>query len=156
MAVNPVTSQNTPPMPPPPEAPQPPRQSAEQLRYARLLELGARTGFVLLVASFAAYVLGWLPARVAPADLPQWWSKPVAAYLQGTGAPTGWGWAALLGHGDMLGLAGIALLAGCSVPCLLAMVPLARARGDRRLAWLCLAEAAVVALAATGWFVTRH
>jgi hypothetical protein len=141
---------------PPPNSPTLPVQSAEQLRYARLLEWGARAGLALLVVSFAAYVLGWLPARVAPADLPQWWSQPLAAYLQGTGAPTGWGWATRLGHGDMAGLAGIALLAACSVPCLLAVVPLARAHGDARFAWLCLAEVAVIVLAATGWFVTRH
>ncbi|MBL8324490.1 MAG: hypothetical protein JNJ89_05975 [Rubrivivax sp.] len=138
------------------DPPQAAAQSAEQLRYARLLDWGARAGMVLLVVSFAAYVLGWLPALVPPAELPRMWSQPVGAYLQATGAPTGWGWVTMLGRGDMAGLAGIVLLASCSVPCLLAMVPLARARGDRRFAWLCVAEVGVIALAATGWFGAGH
>jgi hypothetical protein len=135
---------------------EPPEQSAEQMRYAELLDAGARAGMVLLVLSFAAYVLGWLPALVPPQDLPRLWSMPVGAYLQASGAPTGWGWVFKLGHGDMAGLAGIVLLVACSVPCLLAMVPLARTRGDRRFAALCVAEVVVIALAATGWFVIRH
>ncbi|MBL8341308.1 MAG: hypothetical protein JNL30_07545 [Rubrivivax sp.] len=136
--------------------PQPVTQSAEQLRYAKLLEWGARAGMALLAVSFAAYVLGWLPALVPPAELPRMWSQPVGAYLQATGAPTGWGWVTMIGRGDMAGLAGIVLLASCSVPCLLAVVPLARARGDRRFAWLCVAEVAVIALAATGWITAGH
>jgi hypothetical protein len=139
-----------------PNATPPVVQPAEQLRYARLLDLLARIGLALLVASFVVYALGWLPAHVAVERLPELWTLPVVDYLQRTGAPTGWGWLALAGHGDVAGLVGIALLAGCSLPCLLALVPLYLRRGDKALAWLCIAEVAVVLLAASGLLGAGH
>jgi hypothetical protein len=51
---------------------------------------------------------------------------------------------------------GVAFLAGIAVPCLLALLPLALARGDRTLAALCIAEAAVIVLAASGWLAVGH
>lgn len=128
-------------------------QSAPQLRYAQVLEWGARAGLVVLAASFLAYLAGWLPAQVAPQDLPRYWSQPVAVYLAQTGSPSGWGWLALLHRGDMLGLAGIAILAGCSAPALLALVPLYLAQRDRAFLALCLLQAAVLVGAASGVIV---
>lgn len=131
-------------------------QPVEQLRYARWLDRLSRTGLVLLVASFVAYAFGWLPAHVPVERLPEVWALPVGEYLQRTGAPTGWGWLELAAHGDVSGLVGIALLAGCSLPCLLALVPLYQRRGDKALAWLCVAEVAVVLLAASGLLGGGH
>lgn len=127
-------------------------QSAPQLRYATVLEWGTRAGLAVLVASFLAYLFGWLPAQVAPQDLPQLWSRPVAEYLALTGTPRGWGWLALLGRGDMLGLAGIGILAGCSGAALLALVPMYLAQRERTFLVLCVLEVAVLAGAASGVF----
>lgn len=131
-------------------------QPPEQMRYARALEWGGRLGMALLVASFVVYALGWLPPQVALAELPALWSMPVDEYLARTGAPSGWRWLGLLGHGDVAGLLGIALLASISVPCLLGLVPLAWRRGDRALLGLCVAEAVVIVLAASGWIGGGH
>jgi hypothetical protein len=131
-------------------------QSAEQLRYASWLDWGTRIGLVLLVASFAAYVTGLLEPQVPLQRLPELWSQPVGSYLAQTQMPTGWGWLALVMKGDVVGLLGIALLAGCSVLCLLALVPLYFKRGDRAYVLLCLAEVAVVVLAASGLISGGH
>ena len=48
------------------------------------------------------------------------------------------------------------ILAGCSLVCLLALVPLYLRRGDRAFVALCLAEVAVVLLAASGWLTAGH
>lgn len=128
-------------------------QSAPQLRYALLLEWGTRAGLVVLAVSFVAYLAGWLPAHVPPQELPRFWSQPVAEFLQQTNSPTGWGWLALLDRGDMLGLAGIGILAGCSAVALLALVPMYASGRDRAFAGLCLAEAAVLLAAASGLVV---
>ena len=128
-------------------------QPAQQLRYAMLLEWGTRLGLALLALSFAGYVTGLLPGHVEPERLSQLWSLPVGSYLGQTQTPTGWGWLALLPGGDALGLAGIAILAGCSALALLALVPMYAASSDRALAALCLLEALVVAVAASGWAV---
>lgn len=137
---------------PPGQAVQPP----EQMRYATVLDWGGRIGLVVLLLSFAAYLSGLVEAHVPPERLPELWVHPVGRYLELTQSPTGWGWFALIHLGDMAGLAGIALLSGCSVACLLALVPIYAARGDRAFVAICLAEVAVVALAASGWLSGGH
>jgi hypothetical protein len=127
-------------------------QPGTQLRYASVLEWGTRVGLVVLVVSFACYLTGWLPGHVAPEDLPRLWSQPVGQYLAQTGSPSGWGWLPLLGRGDMLGLAGIGILAGCSSVALLAMVPLYVAQRERAFLVLCLLQVVVLAGAASGVF----
>ena len=131
-------------------------QPAEQQRYAALLELLARIGLAVVVLGFAAYVLEILPARVPVDRLSELWTLPLAQVLQATGGAKGWGWIAQLQHGDMVALAGIGLLAGCSAVALLAVVPLYLKRGDRMFVVLCLAEVAVIVLAASGWFTGGH
>jgi hypothetical protein len=127
-----------------------------QLRYARVLDWGTRVGLTLLLASFALYVSGLLPPQVPLQRLPELWHQPVAQYLAQTGAPTGWQWLGLLHHSDVLGLVGIAVLAGCSGLCLLSLLPLYRQRGDRVYLGLCLAQMAVLLVAAAGVFGGGH
>jgi len=133
-----------------------PEQSIEQLLYARLLDWGAHLGLVVLVLTFAAYALGWSSPYVPLDRLPDLWSQPVASYLRLTNSPSGWGWLAQIRHVDMAALSGIVLLAGCSLPCLAALVPLYLRRGDKTFVALCLAEVAVVLLAASGWIGGGH
>jgi hypothetical protein len=131
-------------------------QPPEQLRYARLLDWGTRVGLVVLLLSFAAYVLGLAESHVPVAQLPELWIHPVGRFLELTNSPTGWGWLALVHRGDIAGMLGIAILAGSSVLCLLALVPLYLARGDRAFAAVCLAEVAVVLFAASGLLTGGH
>lgn len=128
----------------------------EQETYSRWLGWGTRVGLGLLAASFALYVAGALPAMVPIEKLPELWSLPAGEYLERTGIPSGWGWVPLAWHGDLLNLAGIALLAGCSIPCLMAVVPGFRARGDRALVWICVGEAVVLLAAASGFISVGH
>ncbi|MBI5718075.1 MAG: DUF1634 domain-containing protein [Burkholderiales bacterium] len=132
------------------------KQPPEQQRYATLLDRLTRVGLAVLVLSFAAYLLELMPPRVAPERLPQLWTLPVEQYLQQTGTPVGWGWISLLRHGDVAALSGIVILAGCSALCLGALVPLYLRRRERAFAALCLAEIAVIVLAASGLFAGGH
>ncbi len=131
-------------------------QTREQLRYALWLDWGTRLGLVVLVVSFAAYLLGALPPRMAPQQLVALWHLPVAELTRVSGAPTGWAWIRNLHQGDMTGLLGIALLASCSLPSLLALLPLYLRAGDRAFAALCLAQVTVLLLAASGVLGAGH
>jgi hypothetical protein len=133
-----------------------PVQPPEQQRYADLLVWGTRAGLVVVLLGFAAYLSGLLAVQVPPQRLPELWTLPLHQYLAQTGTPTGWGWLGLLPRSDILSQAGIALLAGCSVLCLLAMVPLYARRGDKAFVIVCLADAAVVLLAASGLLTGGH
>jgi hypothetical protein len=126
-------------------------QPDEQLRYARLLSWGTGAGLAVLLLSFAAYVCGLIEAQVAPGRLPELWALPVGTYQQLTGTPTGWGWLALARRSDMAALLGIAVLAGSSALCLLALAASYLRRKDLVYAALCVAEVAVIVVAATGW-----
>lgn len=125
-------------------------QQAEAIRYAFFLDWGTRLGLAVLVLGFTAYVLGFITPLVSLDQLPQLWNKPVAVYLKSTGAPTGWGWLALAGKGDMFNLVGIAFLAGCSLPPLLSLIPLYLKRRDYAYAVICGAIVLVLVLAASG------
>ena len=126
-------------------------QPPEQLRYAHLLAWGTHVGIAVLLLGFASYVLGLAESHVPVSRLPELWVHPVGRFLELTHSPTGWGWLALLHRGDVVGLLGIAILSGASVLCLLALVPMYLARGDRAFAAVCLAEVVVIVLAASGW-----
>lgn len=128
----------------------------EQLRYARWLDWGAKAGFAALVVGFLAYATGLLPAQVPFERLPELLALPLDRYLAATGTPTGWGWTALLARGEFASLVGIALLAGCSALCLLAIVPLYLRRRDTVYAVVCILEIAVLAFAASGVLTSGH
>ena len=129
---------------------------ADASRYARLLEAGSRLGLAALVLSFSAYVSGLLPAHVSLDRLPGLWGLPVSTYLRQTGTPTGWGWLALAHRGDLSNLVGIAVLAGCSIPPLLGLIPLFLRRRDYIFASICALVAAVLLLAASGMVDVGH
>ncbi len=139
---------------PPPEAVEEVR--VEQQTYARVLDLSAKAGFVLLVAGFLAYAVGWIPAHVPPERLPELWRLPLQDYLRATDTPTGWGWIVHLPKGEFASLAGIEILAGCSMVCLLAIIPAYARRGDRVYVAICVAEIAVLLLAASGVLTAGH
>ena len=138
----------------PPSAPL--AQQPEALRYARLLGWGTRLGITLLVCSFAAYVFGLLPPHVPLDRLPAVWNQPVGTYLQMTGAPTGWHWIAVAHKGDFINMIGIAVLAGCSIPPLLAVIPQFLRRRDFAYAVICALIAGVLVLAASGVLTAGH
>lgn len=129
--------------------------SPEQLRYARILDYGMKAGLVLLIVSFGAYVGNALPVQIPFEALPRLWALPVADYLRESGMPAGWGWLPLLYKGDVLALTGIALLAGISVPCLLLLLPVYAGRRDWPYFTITLLLAGVLALAASGVFVSH-
>ena len=124
--------------------------STEQLRYARMLDFGMRAGLAVLIASFAAYVGGALPAQVPFETLARLWILPVDDYLRESGMPTGWAWLAMLNRGDVLSLTGIALLAGVSVPCLAVLIPTYAGRRDWAFLGITVALIGVLVLAASG------
>ncbi len=128
----------------------------EQQRYATLLNWGARSGLAILAVSFLAYLFGWMPAHVPLEQLPQVWNLPVGEYLKQTGTPTGWHWLDLVAYGDFASLVGIAVLSGCSLICLVGVMPIYAKRGDRVFVAICVFALLVQLLAASGTLSVGH
>jgi hypothetical protein len=128
----------------------------EQLAYARWLDWGAKAGFLALVAGFAAYATGLLPPHVPFDRLPELLALPLDRYLAATGTTAGWGWTKMMAKGEYASLVGIAILAGCSAPCLLVIIAVYLRRRDFVYATLAILEIAVLALAASGVLTVAH
>lgn len=127
-----------------------------QRRYGAWLAWGTRLGLGLLVLGFLLYVTGIVAAQMPIEQLPEYWSQPAPEMLRRTGMHPGWGWAALLPRSDMLTLAAIGLLAGCSIACLLAVIPVFARAKERVLAAVCVLEVLVLVLAASGVLTGAH
>lgn len=125
---------------------------AEQLAYAKVLHWSTIAGFITLVISFAAYMAGILPGFVPLNQLPHLWGLSNDAFIKATHIPTGWGWFLNLGKGDFASQLGIAILSGCSIACILVIMPAyARAKNRIYLA-ICALEILVLLASAAGVF----
>lgn len=125
-------------------------------RYALWLDWGKRIGLLTLVLSFMVYLSGLVTPHVPLERLPSVWSQPVASYLQLTATPTGWGWLTLVQRADMSNLLGISLLAICSIPPLLAVIPVFLKQRDFIYIGICVLQVGVLLLAASGILDMGH
>jgi hypothetical protein len=128
----------------------------EQLIYARWLDAASRTGFVVLVVAFLAYVFGMVGSHVPMQDLPMLWTLPLEDYLARTHAPTGWGFIRLLPHGEYLSLVGVVMLAMATLLCYVRLVFALRRNGERVQAGIAAAQVVVLVLAAVGVLAGGH
>lgn len=129
--------------------------SPEELRYARVLQIGARVGLAMLIAIFALYVSDAVAPLVPLSRLPQYWSLSAREFVAATHHPTGWAWLGRLGLADIAILAPIAFLAGVSALCSLAVLPQFLRRRDTVHAALLALQIVVLVLAASNVFGAR-
>jgi hypothetical protein len=120
--------------------------------YARILDRGAKLGFLLLLATFAIYLSGILSPYVPLEDLPRYWSRPASHYLLATQVQTGWAWVHELHHGDFLNFLPLALLSLVMILAYLAVVGRFFRRGETVMGIIIILEIMVLTLAASGIF----
>ena len=126
----------------------------EQLLYANILEKGMFIGLALMFITFGLYVF----------EISEYWNQPVHLYLEVIKTdflnwehhPTGWTWLRLVNNGDFLNFIPIAILSGVTIVCYLAIIPGLFKRGDKAYAIMALAEAFILAMAASGLLAVGH
>ncbi len=91
--------------------------SPAQLRYANMLNYGSIIGFVILLISFAVYLLSVLDPFIPVDKLVATWHLSSAEFNTLHKVPAGWGWVSLLATGDFSNFLGIAILAGVTILC---------------------------------------
>jgi hypothetical protein len=126
------------------------KATEEQLTYARILDFGMKIGLLILIVFFIIYVTGILPSYIPVNDLPKYWKLSVHQYLDATGIQQGWTWLKLLNKGDFLNFLGIAFLAGVTIICYIAIIPIFFKKKDVVYGVLAIIEVLVLLLAATG------
>jgi hypothetical protein len=126
------------------------KASEEQMAYAGVLNIGMWSGLALLIVTFFVYISGVLPTFVPINDLPKYWTMRVHDFNVALHAPTGWGWAPLVGNGDYLNFIPIAILSGLTILCYLVILPILVRKKDTPYAVIATVEVLVLALAASG------
>jgi hypothetical protein len=127
-----------------------PQASPEQIVYATVLEKCMYAGLALLLLTFALYTLGIVRPYIPLGEVSNYWSHGVTEYLHMTDIEAGWSWIRMLRYGDFLNYVPIAILAGTTVVCYLAIVPTLVRRKDKTYAILALLEAVILSVAASG------
>ena len=136
----------------------------EQILYAKVLGIGMFIGLVTLFITFGIYVSGILDPAVPLDQVPNYWNQGVHEYLEEVNreylhkehVPTGWAWMTMLGKGDFLNFIGIAILAGVTIICYLAIVPTLLRKKDGAYVTMAIVEALVLVLAASGILSVGH
>ena len=139
-------------------------EQSEQLVYAKVLEIGMYIGLVILFITFALYVSRAVAPAVPLEQVSSYWSQGVHEYLEAVNddflhlehPPTGWAWVNLLDKGDFLNFVGIAILAGISILCYLAIVPTLLRKKDNAYLAMAILEVLVLSLAASGILAVGH
>ena len=126
------------------------KASEEQIAYANVLNIGMWFGLALLIITFFVYISGVLPSYVPIDDLPKYWGMRVHDFNVTLHAPTGWGWAKLVGKGDYLNFVGIAILSGLTILCYVVILPILARKKDRAYVVIAIVEVLVLSLAASG------
>jgi hypothetical protein len=124
--------------------------SEEQMAYAGVLNIGMWLGLAVMVVTFFVYVSGVLPSYVPIDDLPKYWTMRVHDFNVALNAPTGWGWAPLVGKGDYLNFVGIAMLSGLTILCYAVILPILFRKKDTAYVVIAIVEILVLSLAASG------
>lgn len=136
--------------------------SREQLRYARVLDLGMRLGLVCLLVSFPLYILDIVKPHVPIQKTLACWCLRVngthgeAGYNEQVGVKPGWSWVTLLPASDFLNLVGLCILGSVTVVCYLALIPLLVRRADWIYVVLAVLQVLILVLAASGVCSSGH
>ena len=120
----------------------------EQQVYARWLAWGTHLALAVLIASFLAYALALRDPHLPPQELVRLWAFPVDHYIAASGAPTGWGWLALLHKSDYLIFVAVAMLGLVTVVCYARIVPVLFKEEKPWRAWIAIAQILVLLAAA--------
>ena len=138
--------------------------SEEQMLYAVWLEKGMLIGLALLVISFSLYVFGIIEPVIPLDQISNYWKLPVKEYLTAVNndflhmahPPTGWAWLKLIGKSDFLNFLPIAILSGITILCYGVIVPVFKRKGEKAYMIMSIAEALILALAASGILAAGH
>jgi hypothetical protein len=126
------------------------KASEEQIRYATLLNIGMIVGLAIIIVTFIIYLSGVLSSFIPPQDIPKYWGMKSKDFIHVLHTPTGWSWVAMANKGDYLNFIPIAIFAGLSIFCYLAILPILLRKKDMYYVIIALIEVAVLVLAASG------
>jgi len=128
----------------------------EQIIYASILEKGMLLGLLILFITFIIYALGIMKPYIPLDNISKFWSMNVHDYLEHADIKGGWSWIFMLGYSDFLNFIGIAILAGVTIICYIAIVPILIKSKDWAFVVFSIIEVLILSLAASGLLKVGH
>jgi hypothetical protein len=128
----------------------------KQILYAKILEWGMYLGLLILFITFALYTMGIMDPYIPMDKISEYWSMNVHDYLEHAGIKDGWGWVGMITYGDFVNFIGIAILAGVTIICYAAIVPMLLKNRDIVYAILTVLEVVILSAAASGILAVGH
>ncbi|MFQ5559501.1 MAG: hypothetical protein ACE5FU_02805 [Nitrospinota bacterium] len=125
-------------------------EKEEQKRYARVLDLSAKTGFLGVVLSYMIYLFRILPEKISSDEMQKIWSFGPEYYITVSGAGRESGWLGLVAYSDFLLFVPIIFLSSVTTWCYLSILPVFLKKREFLFAGICFAEILVFVFAAFG------
>ncbi len=122
----------------------------EQVLYANILAKGMLIGLIILFITFSIYAFGIMKPYIPLDQVSSLWTTKVDDYLHNANIKPGWAWLGMLKYGDFLNFIGIAILAGVTIICYIAIIPTLLRSKDTIFVIIAILEVIVLSVAASG------
>jgi len=129
---------------------------AEQRLYANVLSYLNLIGLFILLTGFTLYLTGVLTPLVPLEELPRFWSLSLDEYIEKSNIPTGWQWIPNIGHGDIVPMLGIAVLASVTFVCYFVLLFQFLKRGEKTFTLIVSIELLLILLSASNLIQVTH
>jgi hypothetical protein len=128
----------------------------EQVLYAKVLRKGMYLGLVILFITFAIYALGIIKPYIPKDKISFYCTMNVHDYLYYAKIKDGWSWLGMLRYSEFINFIGIVILAGVTIICYIAIIPVLLKNNDKLYATMALLEVLILGLAASGILTVGH
>ena len=122
----------------------------EQVLYANILAKGMLIGLIILFITFSIYAFGIMKPYIPLDQVSSLWTTKVGDYLHNANIEPGWAWLGMLKYGDFINFIGIAILAGVTIFCYIAIIPTLIRSKDTIFVIIAILEVIVLSVAASG------
>lgn len=127
-----------------------------QLVYAAVLHWVSTIGIVFVIAGFAAYVFGLLPATYPIEEIAGSWHLGSAELNHLYPQPTGWSWVSDILWGDVLSFSSIVYLSAATIVCLVAVAGVFISEKNGIYTGIAILQILVLLVAASGLIGSGH
>lgn len=129
--------------------------SDEHIVYSKVLSIGIKIAFFILVISFIIYISGILHPSVPINAIPRYWNMSASDFCNMLHPPKGWMWLSQVGKGDCLNFIGITILTTLTILCHILVLPLLIKKKDIPYIIITILQILVLLLAASGVIIGK-
>lgn len=127
----------------------------EHIVYSKVLNIGIKIAFVILVISFIIYLSGICQPSIPINVIPKYWDMSANDFCNTLHTPKGWMWISQVGKGDCLNFLGITILAILTIICYILALPMFMRKKDIAYIIITILQILVLLLAVSGVIIGK-